>query len=450
MRRSLFLCLLTVTFVASTLTTEQYIAPLQAAEPKPTLPIEKMRELAEIVEIIKESYVEERSPDELIEAAVRGMVSSLDPHSVYLDEKNLAAIKKSLSGEKYGGVGIYIGQKDGWIQIISPIDSSPASRAELKAGDLILKIEDISTQGIKIEKAVSMMRGKVGDILHLDILSQGEGQEPRTVELRRETIVTPSVLAALIEKDYGYLRISRFQEHTVSDLTKSLNRLYRENKVPLKGLVIDLRNNPGGILDVSVGVASIFLPLGKVVVSDRGRKDNAVEKSLKAKSEYYRGLENIDDLKSVPIVLLINNGSASASEIVAGAMQDYKRAVLMGVRSYGKASVQTIRQLHATQGKTGIKYTIARYYTPSGRSIQALGIEPDIVVVQQESTDEKIENKEFAIREANLIGHLEEEGKTAEEKTSVKKAPFVPTNDYQFDQAILVLKALGITAAKTH
>ena len=277
MRRSLFLCLLTVTFVASTLTTEQYIAPLQAAEPKPTLPIEKMRELAEIVEIIKESYVEERSPDELIEAAVRGMVSSLDPHSVYLDEKNLAAIKKSLSGEKYGGVGIYIGQKDGWIQIISPIDSSPASRAELKAGDLILKIEDISTQGIKIEKAVSMMRGKVGDILHLDILSQGEGQEPRTVELRRETIVTPSVLAALIEKDYGYLRISRFQEHTVSDLTKSLNRLYRENKVPLKGLVIDLRNNPGGILDVSVGVASIFLPLGKVVVSDQnGKRKNAV------------------------------------------------------------------------------------------------------------------------------------------------------------------------------
>ena len=441
MRRFTLFFFLSVVFVIGTLTGQWGVA-VKAAQTEQPLPVEKMRELAEAIKIIKRDYVEEVSVDELMAAAIRGMVNSLDPHSLYLDADNLKSLESSLVGEQYGGVGIYIGTKDGWVEIISPIDGSPASRAGLQAGDLILKIEDISTQRMKIEDAVGMMRGKVGDILHLDILSLGEGEEPRTVELRRETIVTPSALAALVEKDYGYLRVSRFQQQTVGDLVKQLNTLYRENKRPLKGLVMDLRNNPGGILDTSVGVASIFLPVGAVVVSDRGRESG--EKKFKVSANYYGALNNINEIKSVPMVVLVNSGSASASEIVAGALQDHRRAVLMGTRTYGKASVQTVRRLNATKGKTGIKYTIARYYTPSGRSIQARSIEPDVIV--QQGGGVKEEKKDFAIREANLsqlIRPLERRRPRKRKRKTEKIPSFVPKNDYQFDQAIVVLKALG-------
>jgi carboxyl-terminal processing protease len=410
------------------------------------MPLEKMREFTEVFQHIKKLYVEEVSDDELMENAIRGMTSGLDPHSTYLKASDLKAFEESVSGEEYGGVGIYIGEKDGWVEIISPIDKSPAERAGLLAGDLIITIDGTSTKNMPIEKAVSMMRGKVGDILTLEVLTPpgDENNVPRKVELSREKIVAPSVVASLSEPDYGYLRINRFQRNTAEEAVNNLNRLREENKRSLKGLVLDLRNNPGGLLDVSVGIASIFLPKGVTVVSDRGRQQG--DKTFVAQAKYYHNLQFIDEVKKMRIVVLVNNGSASASEIVAGALQDHHRAVIMGTPTYGKASVQSLLRLRSTQGKTGIKLTVARYFTPNNRSIQARGIEPDIEV----SAGDSIKTKEtFSVREANLLGHLEND-QGSENTTATPAgeeeiaAPFIPDDDYQYDQALLILKALAI------
>ncbi len=483
MKRFVLFCAGAALFFAGAAAGRHYDArEAQAAQKEEQLPLKKLRELAEAIEIIRESYVDEVSREDLMESAVRGVLDGLDPHSVYLSAEELKSFEKGLSGERYGGVGIYLGEKSGWIQIVAPLDGSPASRAGLAAGDLIIRIDGVSTHRMEIEKAVKLMRGKVGAMLEIEVLRPSDSSR-RTVELRREIIVAPSVVAGISEPGYGYLRISRFQNQTVADLLKSLSALYRESEADggLRGLVVDLRNNPGGVLHASVGVASVFLPGGVTVVSDRGRAQES--KHFVAERKYYRGFPFAEEAREVPMVVLVNEGSASASEIVAGALQDHKRAVLLGARTYGKASVQTIMRLRSTEGKTALKLTMARYYTPLGRNIQARGIEPDIKVAAAASAPENEGETESInpIREADLQGHLQNETKTkqlpqpnnknnsnnktkdankdkdkdknntvpATEKTTPDpKRPFIPVNDYQYDQAMVILKALSVAQVK--
>ena len=414
------------------------VLPTAFAQETQQFPIEKMREFAEIFQIVKNYYVDEISDEKLMDNAIQGLISGLDPHSAYLPAESLSDFEDSIQAEQYGGVGIYIGQKDGWVEVISPIDETPAAKAGLLPGDLILKIDGTSTQGMSIDDAVKLMRGTIGDIVVLEILHIGDNQT-RTVELSRAQIVAPTAVAALVEPDYGYLRLNRFQRETVADAVKNLNKLYDENERPLRGLILDLRNNPGGLLETSIGIASIFLPAGVTVVSDRSRND---ENSLISEARYYSGLNNEEAVKKLRIVVLVNNGSASASEIVAGALQDHRRAVIIGIRTYGKASVQSLLRLPSTEQKTGLKLTTARYFTPDARSIQAVGIKPDIEVFAGDSIAKPEDG--FVLREKDLARHLENPQAEEETDTDVDAVPFVPRNDYQYDQALVVLKALTV------
>lgn len=417
-------------------------APALAQERLTIFPLEKMREFAEIFGQIKETYVDEVSDEQLMENAIRGMLRGLDPHSNYFVAKQLDEFQKSLSGEVFGGLGIFVGEKNNVIEVISPIDGTPAARAGLRPGDLILKIDGKPTQQMGIDAAVGLMRGVVGSIVTLDIITPGSDNKPRLVELRRESIVAPSTMAALIEPDYGYLRINRFQVQTTEDTVKSINKLYSDNGRSLRGLILDLRNNPGGLLDSSIGVASIFLHDNETAVISRERQR---EEAFITRKSYYSGLQYVDEIKNVKLVVLVNNGSASAAEIVAGALQDHQRGVIIGSQTYGKASVQQLQRLHATDNKTAIKLTTARYYTPANRSIQAVGIKPDIEVFAAPSV-EAPDDDNFTLREADLAGHLENT-QTPEilPKPEPAAAPFIPQNDYQYDQALVVLKALAIT-----
>ena len=411
------------------------------------LPVNELKELSEVYAIIRRDYVEALDGQDLMNRASRGMVASLDPHSAYLSTNEYQDFVGGLTNEEYGGVGIYIGSRDDWIEIIAPIYDSPAQRANLQASDLIIKIEDESTQGMSVEDAVSKMRGVVGTVLELDVLPAGGG-EVRHVELVRETIVTPSVLSSLIDDGYGYLRITRFQNKTLEDLVKGINGLYAQNEGALKGIVLDLRDNPGGYLLTGVGSAAVFLSPGATVVLEKGRDEK--RKVFTAESNYYRDIAPEVSLQDVPLVVLVNNGSASASEIVAGALQDHRRGVIIGTRTYGKASVQTIVPLRAQQGKSALRLTTARYYTPLDRNIQARGIEPDIVVNQAKITEEE---EGFALREADMSGHLENTNAPADgEETEAdsaagKRPPFIDENDYQYEQAVQILKALAVTAS---
>lgn len=430
----------------------QLSAQAQAAQD--ALPAQELQELSEVYALIRRNYVEEIGGDDLIKRAVRGMVASLDPHSAYLSDVEFNNFVEGLTNEEYGGVGTYIGTRDGWIEIISPIYNSPAYRAGIRAGDLVLKIDGESTQGMTVEDAVKKMRGVVGTVLKLEILPRGSGVRP--VELVRETIVTPSVLSALVEGGYGYLHITRFQDKTVGDLVNGINNLAEENGAPLRGVVLDLRNNPGGYLLSGVGAAAVFLPQGSTVVIEKGR-DTRNKKPFLADAEFYRGLKDRKSLLEVPVVVLVNNGSASASEIVAGALQDHRRGVVVGVRTYGKASVQNLVQLNASKGKSALRLTTARYYTPLDRNIQARGIEPDIEVQQADVVEREAG---FTIRESDIAGHLEgeNEGESAagegaagvvnEEEVDPSRPPFVSPDDYQYAQALQIVKALAATAQR--
>ncbi|MGI9298315.1 MAG: S41 family peptidase [Gammaproteobacteria bacterium] len=422
-------------------------------------PLEKMREFAEVFRIVKENYVEEISDEELMERAIRGMIGGLDPHSAYLTARHLESFTKEIHAEEYGGVGLYIGEKGGWVEVVSPIDETPASRAGILPGDIVVKIDGLTTQGMAIDEAVRRMRGVVDTVVSLDVVTPG-ADGPRAAILRREIIAAPTAIASLAEKDYGYLRINRFQVETVADTVKAVNKLYAENGRPLRGLVLDLRNNPGGLLHTSLGVASIFLPAGVTVVSDRGRTR---ENHLVSAANLHHGLENEKEIKQVRMVVLVNNGSASASEIVAGALQDHRRAVIMGQRTYGKASVQSFLRLPSAAGKTAVKLTTARYFTPHNRSIQAVGIAPDIVVFAARSVEEP--DAGLVLRESDLARHLQNENAPAEnsgrsggsensqnavgtgdfgDAEADAGTPFIPQDDYQYDQALVVLKALSV------
>jgi carboxyl-terminal processing protease len=430
------------------------------------LPVEELRTFAEVFGRIKSDYVEPVGDKQLITSAINGMLSGLDPHSTYLDAEAFKELQVGTQGE-FGGLGIEVGMEDGLIKVISPIEDTPAFNAGLKSGDLIIKLDDTLVKGMTLNDAVARMRGKPGSKIILTVLRKNEGK-PLLFTLTRAVIKVKSVKSKLLEPGYAFVRITQFQEHTGENLAAALNNLFKDGAI--KGLVLDLRNDPGGLLTGAVAVSAAFLPKNSLVVYTDGRTEDSKMKLYASPDNYLRGsgksdyLKDLPDaVKSVPMVVLVNGGSASASEIVAGALQDNKRAVVMGTQTFGKGSVQTILPLG---NNTAIKLTTARYYTPSGRSIQAKGIVPDIAVedpftAAQEST--------FRLREADLEHHLindrqpEERGQAETKPAPQSKAPAKPKegegskpeitefgskNDYQLNQAVNLLKGMHILEGK--
>lgn len=394
------------------------LAEKEAASP---LPLAELRAFTEVFARIKQDYVEPVEDKKLINEAINGMLQGLDPHSAYLTADAFKDLRVSTTGE-FGGLGLEVNQDDGLVKIVSPIDDTPAARAGIKAGDYIIKIDDAQTRGLALNDAVAKMRGKPNTTVVLTILRKGE-PKPLVFTLTRSVIKVQSVKAKMLESDYGYVRLSQFQEHSTEDMAKAIENLYKENKSSLKGLVLDLRNDPGGVLQGAVGVSSLFLPDSALVVYTEGRTQDAKSRLLASK-DYYTA-KNQDavkvsgkDLKSVPLVVLVNGGSASASEIVAGALQDHKRAVIVGTQTFGKGSVQTILPV----GKdAAIKLTTARYFTPNGRSIQNKGITPDIEVEEASLNGAPVDS--FRIREADLERHLDNPQGGDKPKTDAKPAP---------------------------
>jgi len=433
---------------------------------KTQLPLEDLRAFAEVFGKIKSDYVEPVEDKKLISEAINGMLSGLDPHSAYLDADAFKDLQAGTQGE-FGGLGIEVGMEDGFVKVVSPIEDTPAYRAGLKSGDFIIKMDDTQVKGMTLNDAVKRMRGKPDTQIVLTVLRKGENK-PLIMPLTRAVIKTQSVKSKLIEPDYAYARVTQFQEHTGEDLAKALKAMHDQNKGPLKAMILDLRNNPGGLLNAAVGVSASFLPKGDLVVYTEGRVEDAKMRLTVSPENYVRGKEDYikqvpAELKTVPMVVLINGGSASASEIVAGALQDHKRAIILGTQSFGKGSVQTILPMN---NGTAIKLTTARYFTPNGRSIQAKGIVPDI---QAEEATVNSAEQGFNLREADLTRHLSnpkegeapaekpakvipppEKDSDAKDKSTDKNAPIEPgsKNDYQFTQAMNLLKGLQILQKK--
>ncbi len=399
-------------------------APLSAVEEQGKLPLDELRTFAEVYNQIRLGYVEEIDDSTLLEYAIQGMLSGLDPHSAYLTEDAFQSLQDNTSGE-FTGLGLEVGMEDGYVKIISPIDGSPAAEAGLQSGDIILKLGSVPVKGMTLNEAIEIMRGPKGSKIELSIGRPGESQ-PFEVTLVRNTIKVASVRQSWLEPGYGYIRIAQFQNSTGEDVRKALEKLMAEQK--LKGLVLDLRNNPGGILRASVDVAGLFLDGGNVVYT-KGRVENS-DTSFDA--------DPLDITNGVPLVVLINQGSASASEIVAGALQDRGRAVLMGTRSFGKGSVQTVLPLSDSRA---IKLTTALYFTPNGRSIQAEGIVPDIVVERAKIT---AYDDPQQITEADLSGHLNNANGTSADKKTKQAASELLVDDNQLSEALALLKGLNI------
>ncbi len=450
-----------------------YSANAQRETASTPLPIEDLRAFTEVFGRVKSDYVEPVTDKKLITEAINGMLTGLDPHSAYLDKEAFKELQVGTQGV-FGGLGIEVGMEDGFVRVISPIDDSPASRADIKAGDLIVKLDDTSVKGMTLNDAVKRMRGKPDTQIVLTIVRKGEPQ-PIVVTLTRAVIKIQSVKSKLLEPGYAYVRVSQFQEHTGDTLARAIERMFKENQGPMKGIVLDLRNDPGGLLNGAVAVSAAFLPKDVLVVYTDGRTDDAKMKLNASPEHYVRGGRNKQDFlrnmpdgaKTLPMVVLVNGGSASASEIVAGALQDHERAVIMGQQTFGKGSVQTILPLG---NSTAIKLTTARYYTPKGRSIQAKGITPDILL------DDGSNGRGAALklREADLTKHLTEttpaekpsskaeaaakstlkynftpapRPKVEDEKT-LRPAPgeIVSPNDYELNQAVAFLKSRsGVT-----
>ncbi len=401
---------------------------------KDPLPLTELRVLTEVMQRIKSTYIEKVDDKTLLESAIRGMLNDLDPHSAYLKPEDFKKLEISTSGE-FGGLGIEVGMEDGYVKIISPIDDTPAYKAGLKAGDLIIRLDDGPVKGMTLMQAIEKMRGKAGATIKLTILRDGVAK-PFDVRVKRDIIKVQSVRTKTLEDGYGYIRISLFQSNTDKELLTQLKALRKEQKGgQLKGVVLDLRNNPGGVLQAAVGVTDAFLKEGLIVYT-KGREPN---------SELRFNATQSDPSKGVPLVVLINDGSASASEIVAGALQDHHRAVLVGNTTFGKGSVQSVLPL-SVDSKRGIKLTTALYYTPGGRSIQAEGIKPDIELPRVKVTPLDVGTR---YKEADLKGHLiNGNGNKAKEKTNVAKEKDNPKNlleeDYQLSQALNIVKGISI------
>ncbi|MEZ0306302.1 MAG: S41 family peptidase [Ramlibacter sp.] len=432
------------------------------------LPLEELQQLAAVFGMVKSDYVEAVDEKKLIQDAIGGMVSSLDPHSQYFDKKSFKEFREGTTG-RFVGVGIEISQEDGLVKVVSPIEGSPAFRAGLKPNDLITKIDDTVVKGLSLNDAVKKMRGEPNTKVMLTIYRKDENRT-FPVTITREEIRTQSVRGKVVEPGYGWIRLSQFQERTVDDFAKKVEEIYKAEP-NLKGMVLDLRNDPGGLLDAAVAISAAFLPENVVVVSTNGQLAES-KFVYKAAPEFYQRRAGNDPLrrlpaalKSVPLVVLVNEGSASASEIVAGALQDHKRATILGSQTFGKGSVQTVRPLGPD---TGLKHTTTRYYTPTGKSIQAMGIVPDVMV------DESEEGSIFSLlrtREADLEKHLgsgqgaevkdptrekarEEARKKAEEEArkpaADRKIPeFGSDKDFQLVQALNQLKGRPVLISKT-
>ncbi len=404
------------------------------------IPLEQLRSYSDVLDRVRSDYVDEISEGELIENSIRGMISELDPHSGYLDDEEFKSLRESTSGE-FGGLGIQVGMKDGVLTVIAPIDDTPAKEAGLEAGDKIIRIDGEVTQDMDLEKAVKKMRGKPDTDIDLTIAREGE-KKPLEFTITRAIIKTESVKHELLEPGMGYIRISQFQSRTVEQMHEALDALNEENEdEALKGLVLDLRNNPGGVLEGSVEMVDTFLEEGQIVYT-KGRVADA-----KMSFEASRG----DRLDGAPIVVLVNGGSASASEIVAGALQDSGRALVIGEKTFGKGSVQSIMPL---SDGGALRLTTARYYTPSGRSIQAEGIEPDVTVHQLKVSD--IEDV-FSISEASLAGHLSngdsdvmEAIKQSERDGDDEEEEPLVVRDYQLYEALNMLKGMVIVSKNIH
>jgi carboxyl-terminal processing protease len=457
--------LLSIGLVTGVLISLNFSASAQKETAAAPLPYEELRSFADVYNAIKQGYVEPIDDKKLITYAISGMLANLDPHSAYLDAESFKELQVNTAGE-FGGLGIEVGMEDGFVKVVSPIEDTPAFRAGIKAGDFIIKLDETPVKGMTLNDAVKRMRGKPRTSIVLTIARKGE-TKPIIVTLQREIIKVQSVKSKLIEPGFGYLRVTQFQEETVADAVKHLNKLFKpekdkdgkELKEPLRGLVLDLRNDPGGLLHSAVGISAAFLPAKTLVVSTDGRTDDARRKYIASPEDYLRGsrddlLQRLPaEIRNIPLVVLVNGGSASASEIVAGALQDNKRAVILGTQTFGKGSVQTVLPL---SGNTAIKLTTARYYTPAGRSIQAKGITPDVIVEETMNG----ENHEF-LREADLQRHLENDKDKArdnaaratpakpgkgkgEEDAAPAPFEFASKNDYQLNQALGLLKAWQI------
>jgi len=434
------------------------------------LPLEELQQLAAVFGMVKSDYVEAVDEKKLITDAIGGMVAGLDPHSQYFDKKSFKEFREGTTG-KFVGVGIEIGMEDGLVKVVSPIEGSPAFRAGLKSGDLITKIDDTVVKGLSMDQAVKRMRGEPNTKVVLTVFRKSENRS-FPVTIAREEIRTQSVRSKIIEPGYAWLRVSQFQDRTVDDFVRKLDEIYKQEP-NLKGLVLDLRNDPGGLLEASVAISAAFLPSDAVVVSTNGQIPDS-KATFRASPEFYvrRGggdpLRKVPEaVKKVPLIVLVNEGSASASEIVAGALQDHKRATIMGAQTFGKGSVQTVRQLSP---ETALKITTARYFTPSGASIQAKGIVPDVML------DETSEGNLFAslrVREADLEKHLQsgqgaemkdevrdkarEEARKKLEDESAKRAAAAPkplpefgsAEDFQLTQALNRLKGRPVLVSKT-
>ncbi len=435
------------------------------------LPIEELRAFTEVFGRIKADYVEPVEDKKLITEAITGMLAGLDPHSAYLDQDAFRELQVGTQGE-FGGLGIEVGMEEGFVKVVSPIDDSPASRAGIKPGDLIVKLDETSVKGMTLNDAVKRMRGKPNTPITLTIVRKGE-TKPLVVTLTRAVIKIQSVKSKLLEPGYAYFRVSQFQEQTGETLSTAIQTLFKQNQGQMRGIVLDLRNDPGGLLNGAVAVSAAFLPQNALVTYTEGRTDDAKMRLTAAPENYLRGRSRNDylaalppEIKNVPMVVLVNSGSASASEIVAGALQDHKRAVIMGTQTFGKGSVQTILPLG---NNTAIKLTTARYYTPNGRSIQAKGIIPDIALDDGTSTEANLK-----LREADLGRHLindrAEEKPAAAAVSTANMFSFTPTlrpkdvpekdlkpepgevvakSDYELSQAIAFLKSRGTMRAST-
>ena len=452
--------LISLGMVAGVAASVQFSALAQKTAGSP-LPVEELRQLADVFGLIKSDYVEPVEDNKLLTEAISGMVASLDPHSAYLDKKSFKELREGTQG-KFVGLGIEVGMEDGYVKIISPIEDSPAYRAGLKPGDLITRLDSVPIKGLSLDEAVKKMRGEPNSKITLTIARKNE-DKPIVVTIVRELIKQQSVKAKIVEPGYAWLRISQFQEPTVEDMAKKIQALYAQDPA-IKGLVLDLRNDPGGVLPGAIGVSAAFLPKDVAVVSTNGQLADS-KATFYAKREFY-GTRAIGDplaklpeaIKHVPMVVLINTGSASASEIVAGALQDYKRATIIGTQSFGKGSVQTIRQISSD---TAVKLTTARYYTPNGRSIQAKGIVPDLNV--EETADGDGFNG-LRTREADLQKHLSNDKEAEQAKVKVdeleeeqrlialakksKPLEYGSKDDFQLAQALNHLKGLPVKVTK--
>ena len=398
-----------------------------------TIPLEDIRSLSEVFGKIKQHYVEDVEDKVLLENAIRGLLTGLDPHSAYLDKDAFTELREGTSGE-FGGLGIVVGMKDGFVNVISPIDETPAERAGVKSGDLIIRLDDKNVKGMTLEDAVGIMRGKPDTNILLTIIREG-ADKPLKIEITRAIIKIQSVRSKTLEKGFGYIRVSAFQERTGADLRKAISKLKKANNKKLKGLVLDLRNNPGGLLTAAVEVSDAFLEEG-TVVSIKGR-DASNTTTYHAKGA--------DLINGAPIVVLINGGSASASEIVAGALQDHKRGIVMGTLSFGKASVQTVVPLG---NGSALKLTTARYYTPSGASIQAKGITPDIIL-DDVQVSKKEDNGFKPTKEKDLSRHLENgdsevDENNGEDSKDKKDKLVLAKDDYALYEALNLLKGLSL------